>query len=1037
MIGYVWRDLVRNPRRTGAALAGVALGVGLFASVLLFAVGSAGSMTARATAPLVLDMQRVMSAPLGRQVELEEQLAGPPALLAGDEVEFTLTVRNPGTSPANEVVVNDEPPPPLSYVQGTTTLDGRIVPDAVGRSPLAQGLARTGLNLGTLPPGGSFVLTYRARADLPVPDTTTVETHGTVSTRESVVPQIANAPAPITLGQLETEIGSIPGVAAADALSFVDLASGSLADGANVIGHPVRVFAFGAGYPQHHPSIRLAAGVFAADGVVVSAEVSRALGAAPGSTVTITLPDGSTPETLTVSGVADLSRATPLFSSRKARKLEDFLYVPASIVVSPDTFERLVAPAFRAAAATEGRLTRNLPVREVDILVDRSLLRSDPARALAQTRAIAAAVDGVAPGQDHLVDNISNALEVAGADAAVGRRMFVFLGLPAVTLAAFLAAYTGRIVGAGQRRDDAALRVRGAGPRLLRRMLALRALLLAGAGSLAGVVLGAVAAVAVLGSGVVSTASPGDAVVAIVIAFGVGTCGTGLALAWPALRRLRSDIAVERSELPVDLPPRWSSRGIDLVMLTVATAAEIAAVRLGAFAPQMTSVSVGESPSLPSFLLVPPLLAWLGGTLVAARASGWALARMRMRGEPGFGPVVRGTLVRGFLRRSWALGTGIVGVCLVTAFGVDLAVFSATYDRSKAADARFVLGGDLRITPSPLSATPVPASDARTLKVDGVQLASPVVYDLENSVLIGPYDQDRADLAAIDPVSFANVAPFSDSFFVGASAAEAMAALAASPDALLVGTDVAERLSVEAGDEVRVLLERGTEVQRVEEFTVVGTFVRFPGFPQGLDLVVNRGRLESATGVTRADFFVARSSGHHSTDLRRASVALTALSNTAGPFDIASSATALDKDRSSLTAFDLRGLEHLDLMFTLPMSVAAIAIFVVGVILQRRRELVTYRAQGMVASELRRLVLGEAGLVAVTGAAAGVVIGLGTAPLSVRVLRPLFVLEPDLTGPLVTVALIVALPIGAAVICSVIAAAGLDRIEPTELLRDD
>src|SRR3982074_389704 len=91
---YVWRDLVRNPRRTLASLVGVTLGVGLFSGVLFFIDGSAASMTKRAIAPLTLDMQRVLTAPLGRSLTLGERLSAPDALLPGQLVDVNLTVTN-------------------------------------------------------------------------------------------------------------------------------------------------------------------------------------------------------------------------------------------------------------------------------------------------------------------------------------------------------------------------------------------------------------------------------------------------------------------------------------------------------------------------------------------------------------------------------------------------------------------------------------------------------------------------------------------------------------------------------------------------------------------------------------------------------------------------------------------------------------------------------------------------------------------------------------------------------------------------------
>ena len=103
----------------------------------------------------------------------------------------------------------------------------------------------------------------------------------------------------------------------------------------------------------------------------------------------------------------------------------------------------------------------------------------------------------------------------------------------------------------------------------------------------------------------------------------------------------------------------------------------------------------------------------------------------------------------------------------------------------------------------------------------------------------------------------------------------------------------------------------------------------------------------------------------------RAVAALRSGPGEADPIDIESTETALDKDQSSLTALNVQGLVDLDSLFTLLMSAAAIAIFVFGLMLQRRREYVTLLAQGMQGRELQALVLGEAALVAVLRAGGG------------------------------------------------------------------
>jgi len=193
---YVWRDLVRNPRRSLATLAGITLGVGLFSAVLFFIDGSSASMTQRAIAPLPLDMQRVLTAPLGEQIRLTERVAPGTALRPGDTARIELVLSNNSAHPANEVVIRDEPPPALSYVPGSTTVDGARVPDPGGDSPLAQGAAKLGLNLGTVRPKTSVTVAYTAMVRSAVDRVEPAELRATFSSREMVTPVRANTPPP-------------------------------------------------------------------------------------------------------------------------------------------------------------------------------------------------------------------------------------------------------------------------------------------------------------------------------------------------------------------------------------------------------------------------------------------------------------------------------------------------------------------------------------------------------------------------------------------------------------------------------------------------------------------------------------------------------------------------------------------------------------------------------------------------------------------------------------------------------------------------
>ena len=1032
---YIRRDLLRNPRRTVTSLIGVALGVALFSGVLFFVDASAATMTQRAIAPLTLDMQRVLSSPLGHGLSLSEHVSVGGPLTLGQEVLVTLNVLNEGAQPANEVVVKDVPAPDLAYASGSTTVNGVAVADVEGQSPLAHGPARIGLNIGTIAAGRTVTLTYAARATREISAAEELPVHGTASSREAVVPVAANSPNRLGPTQLATLIAEIPGVAAADALSFVDLPSEFLHAGARVLPGPVRVFAFDQLYVEHYPSIRVTAGSFAPEAVMLSAETSRALEAPAGTTVELLLPGDVPALSMPVSGVTDLSRAKPLFSSRKSKRFEDFLYVPNAVVVGRATFEEVIIPAFAAAAAARGSVTRNEPVREIDVLVDRSAMPADPAGALTLTRAIAQSIKDVAPGQDHLIDNISNTLEVARDDAAVGKRMFVFLGLPAALLAAVLAAYAASIYAIAQRREQATLRLHGADRRVLLQVLVGKAIVIATLGAILGTALGYMSVFVIVGRTTITAAATSELVGSALIAVAMGVLMTGLALHLPARRALARAVADERREIAAYRAPAWRRLRLDIVLLLGAIAWHVVAQQAGAFDAPVALVTAGETVSLPLAPLLAPMIVWFAGVFVGGRGFEAVTTRFPLPAH-GFGTVVRGILSRSLRRRPREVVNGVICVGLVIAFGMSVALFAATYDDAKAADARFTVGSDLRITPSPDSTDPQPREFASDLRVAGVAAATPVVFELDNAVLIGPFDQDRRDLAALDADGFAGVSTLSDPFFLGQSASAALNTLGSLPNGVLVDSQTTDDLAVEQGDDVQVLLARGTDHQTMRTLHVVGVFERFPGFPQGVHLIMNLSYYQEATELTDVDFFLARTTDHSNSGLSQAVDALRKGPGARRTISVDSTETTFDRDQSSLTALNVNGLVDLNSLYTLLMTAAAVAIFVFGLTLHRRREYVILRAQGASRRELRMVVLGESTLVALGGLAAGLLVGTGMGYMFIQVLRPLFVLEPRLAFPIPDLARLAGASVAASLGSALTASAILRRLRPAELLRE-
>ena len=1025
MLSYSLRDLLRNGRRTLASVVGVALGVGLFASITLFVDGSAATMTERAIAPMPLDMAVEMTSPLASHISLKESVGGATTLAGGQRVTVTLTATNESDRTLTGVLIKDEVAPPLAYVPGTTTLNGVAVPDPEEESPLIV----SGLQAGSLAPKAIVTVTYVAVASSAVGLTAGLPFRATAVSREYPLPATANGPQPLRAQDLGAAVSRIQGISMVDRIDTVDLPAGSVRSGAVTLGRPLRVFAFDPVYLTHYPRILITAGRFAPGTALVSVEAARALAAAPGSRIELTVPGGQQPIPIPVGGVTDLSQASSLYSSRVPDTLGDFIYVPNAVVVPLDLFEDLVLTALRLDAARPVPVLKNLPAIELDVKIDRSQLNANPAAALVRTQGLRRSIERIAPGQTFVIDNLSNALTVARGDAVVAKVLFLFLGLPGVLLAAFLSGYAGSLLAQAQRREIAILRGRGAHARHLMRLLAYKTVAIAILGSLIGLGCGLLAILATVGRGQLLTAAPVDLVQSAAVAVGAGLVATAIGLYIPGRRSLRREVSEERREIELGRPPLWLRFRLDLVLLALAAVVETVTFLAGGFTPLQTE---GQALSLSFYVLLAPMLAWFGATLFGVRLAMFTTPRIPNTRGGRFGRLVGGTLRRSLKRRSRGLATGIAAVGLALGFGTSVAIFVATYHAEKAADARFAVGSDIRVTPSVL--TPQPASFASQLLVPGAASATPVSFHIGNAAL----GTDKKDLAAVDVPSLERTAPLSDSFFTGISAARAMAALKNDPAAVLVDWEAARDYNITVGDPLKVQLIDSAGREVPVTLHVVGRTISFPGFPFHIDLVANLAFYQSATGRPTVDFFYVRTIDPGAATVAKVTDAIRSGPGQATPLFIDTTANAASRDQSTLAALNLNGLGRLDSLYTALMSAAAIAIFVFGLMLQRRKEYVTMRALGIRMRQLQALVLGEAALVAAVGLLIGSLVGAGMAFMFVQVLRPVFTLPPDrLTLPAVQLGALAGLVLGGMAVSALIATGILRRLKPMELLREE
>jgi putative ABC transport system permease protein len=1023
VLRYSFRDLLRNPRRTLASVIGVALAVSLFASTAFFVDGSAARMTERAIAPVAIDMQAGLTSPLASALTLTESFGAATSLAAGQPATVTIVVTNTSDRPATAVVLQDAIPSQLAYQPSSTTLNGSPLPDVEGEAPFVAGI-----KAGTIAPSGKLIITYRVTSPVAVPTVSGLPARATAVSAEDPMPATANGLPPISLSQLASMVKTVPGVASADRLASVDLPAASLKSGTKAVGQPLRLFAFDPSFLTSYPMVRVTGGSFADGTVLLSPDAALALGAAPGSSISLTVPGRHAPLQLTVGGLADFSKADPLFTARSADNQGEFIQVPNVLVVPLSTFATIL-PALKADAASATPVLK-APVMEVDVRLDHSRLATDPTVAAAKTQGMKRTIERLAPGRVAVIDNLSDTLVAATGDSILAKVLFLFLGLPGVLVAAYLSRYAGGLLAEARRREQATLRARGAQPRHLVGDLTYTALGIAILGSALGLAIGLATTTLVLGPAALTSASQQSFLLSAAVSIGAGIVTTLLAVYLPGRRALAREAGSERREMQATaVAPVWLRMKLDLVFIAAAAAVWIITSLAGGF--KLTPAE-GQSVSLSFYTLLAPLLAWLGITLLAVRLLLWGTGRMKLSRGKAARRLTSWTLLRSVSRRSLALGSGIIALSLAVAFGSSLALFVATYEAQKQADARFVVGSDLRVTASAL-AQQSPAFATQLQAVPGVTAATPVAQT--SNAIVGT---DKRTLVSIDPTGFAQVATLQDSFFPNGGAAAAMSALQKDPAGALVSVEMAKTFNIQPGDRINVqLADRAGRLVPVSLHSV-GAVKDFPGFPQGIDMVSNLAFYQSTTGVSTVSLFLVHTSDASPAGVAHVADLIKAGPGRSAPLLVETTATAFNRDQSSLTAVNLRGLGGLQAVYTALISTAAIGIFVFGLLLQRRKEYVTMRAIGIRMGQLWGLVLGEAATVAILSLAIGTLTGAVMAYMFVKILAPLFTILPtSLTVPADQLATLVTLVLGGMALSVALAARSLRRLNPVELLREE
>jgi putative ABC transport system permease protein len=324
-----------------------------------------------------------------------------------------------------------------------------------------------------------------------------------------------------------------------------------------------------------------------------------------------------------------------------------------------------------------------------------------------------------------------------------------------------------------------------------------------------------------------------------------------------------------------------------------------------------------------------------------------------------------------------------VVVGLLLAFGVNLGIFTATYDQQARVDAQLTLGADVAVSAPPTVTTQRDLA-AKIARVPGVKAVSAVDHSY---AYVGP---DLQDTYGIDPRTITQATSLRDSYFIGAGAATTLARLRARPDGILVSKETIGDYSLNLGDLLRLrVLDHSTGHFHVVPFHVVGVVQEFPSAPRDSFMVANASYLQAADRAGGPNVVFAKADDPPATAARVAA-ATSADGTIVKNITQQSRATA-----SSITTIDLRGISKILEAFTVVLAAAAMGLFVTLALIERRQELATMAALGARVSDIGAFLWSEAALVLIAGMLLAAGLGWLLSEMLVAMLQHVFDPPPD------------------------------------------
>ncbi|MET7464645.1 FtsX-like permease family protein [Nonomuraea sp. NPDC005501] len=723
--------------------------------------------------------------------------------------------------------------------------------------------------------------------------------------------------------------------------------------------------------------LRLLAGN--ANGPLLAQQTAANLHARPGAGVTVRRP-GLPDTAVAVTGVAELPAADSLFQRVGAPPGAQPQAPPDNVLLLPEAdWHRLFDGIARDRVRTQYhvRIGHRLP--------------PDPAAAYTAVTGQARNLEERMAGSGLVGDNLGAALGTAREDAVYSQVLFLFLGAPAVVLAALLAGLVTRAGAPRRTAEQALLRTRGASRGTLVRLALAETALVGVTGVLAGLGLAAVAGRVLFGSANVSWWA---AVLGLLVA--------AVTVLMPALRA--STVAAARR--PVGerrRAPAGLRYGLDLWLLAGSAVIFWITSRNGY---QLVLVPEGlPQLSVDYWAFAGPALLWAGVGLLIWRLTRTLPITWAVRPLAGG---LAGTVSAMLTRQRAPLARAATLAALAVAFAVSTSVFDTTYRQQAQVDAELTNGGDVTVSQTT-------ATSGQLATVPGVARVEPLLHRF---AYVG---SDLQDLYGLRPATVR----LHDTYVSGGTAREILDRLARRPDALLVSQETVNDFQLHLGDQVRLRTEDG----RTVPFHYAGIVTEFPTAPRDSFLVANASYLARTMPADTTYLITTDGTPPHrvAADLRGR------LGPTAKVTDVETTRQVVG---SSLTAVDLAGLTAIELGYGLTLAALATGLLLVLGFAERRRTYALARVLGATPRQVGSFVWAEVALVGVAAAVLGALCGWALSRMLAAVLRGVFDPPPDaLAVPWAYLSVLAVLGV-AALLAAGAATVRAARRPPLTVLRD-